>query len=494
MPSQNPEGSRQEGITSTLLFLRTLINKKEPPMQEMPVRSAYPGRIEKVTGRNSGKHDPIASPLAAILNTREVRELLANILPEVLETIGGDKKGKKYVFRWVGNYLRKSLSRPQDVLRQKQLQSLLEDEHFIDSIVTSFPSLLDNLFQTMNTLMGSMNDIYVRYPEFFSDRLGAGVDKWVEETDFAELKACLENSFRDLTGLLNRLNNSMFERPAKVVLLMALVPPLANFLLTGLNDTVRRFNDFPPDLVADAMLSLFREVDSKTMGALFNEVIELGRKLNVGSALTGQTGQPQFRMDLRKVMQELLGEIDEEVLCKFREAWAQGKETVNYAMTHALKSRPEIVMHHLRTAPSLQNYKYRILKNKLNLLDSLPEEQILDALTSGFSRIDGDSLAEVMNITASLVNRIRDRDSTAIRKLFDEVVNSLDMHECEEAVKGLIDDIGASLKPVGNTLLPYFIQVLAGEWMQTEDDDNKEDLESARAAIIQFLNHKELPV
>jgi hypothetical protein len=199
-------------------------------------------------------------------------------------------------------------------------------------------------------------------------------------------------------------------------------------------------------------------------------------------------------MDLRKVMQELLGEIDEEVLCKFREAWAQGKETVNYAMTHALKSRPEIVMHHLRTAPSLQNYKYRILKNKLNLLESLPEEQILDALTSGFSRIDGDSLAEVMNITASLVNRIRDRDSTAIRKLFDEVVNSLDMHECEEAVKGLIDDIGASLKPVGNTLLPYFIQVLAGEWMQTEDDDNKEDLESARAAIIQFLNHKELPV
>ncbi len=499
-------------------------------MQEIPSRSAYPGRIEKGTGLDQEKHDPMGSPLAAILDTREVRVFLGNMLPEVLEAIGGDKKGKKYIFRWVGNYLRKSLSRPEEVLHKKQLQLLFEDEHFIHSIVTSFPSLLSKVFQTMNTLMGSVealpaetkkdliskllgesrangqsgilltnlfrtfNDIYSSDPQFFADRLAAGADKWLEETDFGELKVCLESSFRDLTRLLTSLNDSMFERPAKVVLLIALIPPLANVLLTGLNDTVRRFNDFPPDVVADAMLALFRNLDSKTMGTLLNEIIELGRKLNVGSALTGQTGQPQSRMDLREVMNDVLGEIDEEVLFKFREAWAQGKETVNYAMLNALKSRPKMVILHLRSALLLQNYKYRILKNKLNLLESLPEDEILDALTTGVSRIQGDLLAEVINITAFLLNGVRDKEPNTFRKLFDEVVSRVDRNEFEKAVKGLLEDIAASLKPVGNTILPYLLKVLAEEWMQADDEENGEVLDKARAAILQFLNDRELPV
>jgi hypothetical protein len=482
-------------------------------MQETQI---HPAGIERLSAPDPESRGRMRSALAAILATREVRQFLGDTLPEVLEALAGDHRANRYVFKLLGRYLRRTLRGPDGSLGEATLQELLSDEQFVHSIATSLPGLNNSLLQSIQAAVSSIeelpaarkreltaavlsetadgqtgllitslcriaNDIHEEDPEFFTHFLAAGIDKWVEDTDFGELAVSVEGVCADLTSLARAFNDSMFERPAKIVLLLALLPPVANLLLAGLCDTVTRFNQFPPDVVADATISVFRSVDGKKVGRLLNEVAELARKLDVGSALTGQPGQPQFRMSARGFIDDLIGEMDGEVFWKAREAWEQGREAIQHATLSSLKKRPGMVVQQLRNGPALRSRKYRLLKSKLELLEELPEDDLCDAAVSGINRMDGDSLAEVLNLAASLFNRMRNERPDAIRQALDEFVNALDLEECGEAVKGLTDDLAASLRPYGRTIAPH-VAGMAGAWGGHEHGGHSEQSENAPTA------------
>ena len=72
--------------------------------------------------------------LADILQTREVRQTLSDVLPDVLDVFAKESKIGKLILKQVGNFLKKRLARPQDSSGDKELQRLFADQQFIKNI------------------------------------------------------------------------------------------------------------------------------------------------------------------------------------------------------------------------------------------------------------------------------------------------------------------------------------------------------------------------
>jgi hypothetical protein len=88
------------------------------------------------------------------------------------------------------------------------------------------------------------------------------------------------------------INEELWRYPAKVVCILSMLPTLSNTALKGLRETAAPLNRMAPDLLADVVISLIRNVDAKEISGIVNELAELVRKIHTGSALIGEPGKP----------------------------------------------------------------------------------------------------------------------------------------------------------------------------------------------------------
>jgi hypothetical protein len=485
-----------------------------------------PGGIRKVTEVDRLSDDGQNTVISRILGTREVRELIGGLLPQVLCALAGDSRVKRFVFRKAGNYIQKSLSRPGDVLEKSELPHLFEDEGFIKEMLEPLPGITGGLMTAVSTIVktieelptkekkevlsgllsGSetgqqgqlinsfariMIDIYKDDPEFLTHTFGPGLAKRLDQTDFGELNVFLDGTFKDLISLFKVASDTLFNKPAKVVLLLTVLPSLINMVSKIFEDILTRFNTFPPDLVADALLSIFREIDGKSVGVLANEGMELFRKINVGSALIGDPGMPQCRLDIAAFIDDMTSQIDVELLWKFRELVAVSKERANLSLLSILKKKPELVIERLRNAPKIRNYHIRAIKQNMGLIESLPETKALEAIQEGIANIDSNAMAEIINTISIMINRLNASSPDLLPNLADEFVKSLDLDEFEDAVKCTMESLREAIKPLGHIIFPNLIKMTA-EWISTNGNGRNKELDQARETIVQFLNYNEV--
>ncbi len=482
--------------------------------------------IRKVSSMDLLDDEGKNTAIGKILQTREVRQTLGDILPDLLNAFAGDSRIRQFIMKFVGKYLNKILSRPNDIFEHKELQLLFEDERFIRNVVRPLPDIINGLFDVIVSMVGTveqmptdekkealgkllsnmstgqtgelinrfgriMSDIYRDDPEFLTKTIGPGLAKLIDDTDFGDLKVFLEATFTDMTSLVKVINGALFGKPAKIVLLLTILPMLVNMIVKILKDVVERFNEFPPDLVADVILSLFREVNAKTVGSLSNETMELIRKISVGSALLGDPGMPQCRLDFAEFIEKFTAEIDLELLWKFNDAIAQSKERFDLSMLTVLKKNPAMVTNRLKNSPNLRNYRVKSANQKLGLLEKMPEKETFAALSEGISKIDANLMAEWVNLSSLIINRLNNSSPDLLPDLVEEFISTLDLYELEDTVKWTVENLGETLQPLGRILLPNFIK-MAADWISTNGDEYDEELSQARETIVQFLNPKEV--
>ena len=458
--------------------------------------------------------------LLEILQTREVRQAIGDTLPDILYAYAGDSRIKGFLMKVFGGFVHKSLSRPGDGVENIDLLTLFQDERFIRNLFRPLPNTMNGLMEGLTVILRSveqlqpdeksevldklfsavdigqagdaftrfsriMSDVYREHPEFLTKTISPNITELIEKTDFGEAKEFFDHLTGDLARLVSNTNDSMFECPTKVIVLLTLIPTLINTLFSVADDTVKRFNGFPPDMLADVVLSLMNRVDADTAGKLLNETMELSRKLNTGSALLGEIGAPKFRNDAEVLIQDVLGQIDIEMLWKFKEAMEQGKDTLNHCLIKAFRDNPEMAMIKLRRTPLIKNYKLKRILDALEFFEELPEKEIADTLSEGLSELDVDSLAEAANLLAILFNRIQAQHPELLPKLVHKFTNALDTDECEEAIKSIIDEIGKGFKPIGSRIMPHLLGAI-GQWMTPEDDKTNGDLELVRDKVINF--------
>lgn len=494
-------------------------------MKNINSRPEFTAAIRKVSDVDMAD-DGNFPVIAKILQTREVRQMLGNILPDLLRIFAGKSVVKRSIMKGVGKYLKKSLSRPGDIFEEQELRLLFEDGNFVQSIATPIPEMVNGLFEVISTAVSTIEgfetdekkalfaslfsassdpqtatlitrfarifiDIHGDDPEFLTRTLGPGLARMIDNTDFGDLKVFLDGTFKDITSLTRVINEAMFDKPAKVVLLLTILPMLVNMLAKILDDTVGRFNSFPPDLVADVILALVREVDARAVGALTNEVMELFRKINVGSALIGDPGMPQCRLDMSRFIEDFTAEIDIDLLWKFREAVAVSRERVDLSMLAVLKKNPDLVINRLRKAPGLKNFRIKSANQKLELIENLPEKEATEALSEGIAKIDTNLIAEWINLSTLLLNRLNESSPDVLPGLADQLISTLDLYAVEDTVKWAVENLGEVLKPLGRIIMPNLIKMAAG-WLSANGDGYDEDLAHARETIFGFTAQKEV--
>jgi len=478
--------------------------------------AGLPAGIVKLSEIDLAELEGKNTAIARFIETREVRRALANILPDLLKIFAGDRRFKKFIMKLVGKYLNRSLSRPEDVFEKNELQSLFNDEQFIRHIAEPIPDIINGLFgvivasvETIEKLETGdkkeifgdliskistgqtgelitrgcriLNDIHKDDPEFFTKNLAPGFQKWIESVDFAELKEMAENSATDVRAFVVMANQVMWQYPSKVVLLLSLLPTVVNMLSDALDISVGCLNDLPPDLLTDVVLSFLNEIDTKPITGLINELAELVRKIHTGSALLGEPGTPQLPNLLSKKIEEFYDQTDPVTLWKAKIALAETKATLGVSVAEAENARPNFKHLSMIKRPEISNIRIKALNRKLAAWDAENDEDLTKSWAQHLAAYDIQDLAEVVNNTLRIINRLGDENPEILSGLAAQFANAIDDYELSEAAKKMFK-AGNAIQPLARAFVPGLVSWVCNV-IKPADDAYENEAAQAREAL-----------
>jgi hypothetical protein len=493
-------------------------------MKKINTPSGLPAGILKLSDLDLAELEGKNTALARILETREVRQALADILPNLLNVFAGDRRIKKFVMKMVGKYLNRSLARPEDVFEREELAPLFEDPQFIRHLAEPLPELMNGLFDLIGAGIKSieqldtddkrdffgdlisklatgrtgemitrtcriLNDIHKTDPEFFAKHLEPGFQHWVESVDFGELKEMAENSTDDIRAFVVMANNVMWQYPAKVVLLLSLLPTVVNMISDSLDISVTRLNELPPDLLTDVILSFIREINTRPVSGLFNQLAEIVRKVHTGSALLGEPGSPQLPKVLSAKIEEIAAQIDAVTLWKAKIALAETKAVLAASMADAVNETPHLRHLALIKGPELTNIKIKAVNRRLARWDMADDETLSKSMANHLHAFDLQEIGEAANNWLRLFNRIGDEKPELFSAIAAQLAEAVDDYELSEAAKKLFL-FAEELKPAARSVVPGLVKWVA-DVLAPADDEHEDDAEAAREALASLFAKKE---
>lgn len=469
-------------------------------------------------------NEPFGNLVSEIIKTREIRTAISSAAIEILNTWAGNNIAKKTISSAIGRNVQKGLSRPEDILAEDELSKLFSNTDQIANLASQLPKILDTVFNMANAIGESLEklppaerkkiltDVFSTVadgrsgkvlttwartlaavnadePNFLIDALRPGVTKWIAHTDFGELKELLNGMAESSGAAAKMINDVLWQYPAKVVLLISFLPTVFNIIIGIVNECTERFNQLAPDLVADVILSCFRNIDAENIGRGINELSELVRKIDTGSSLIGDSGVSGFSREISEFVKKITASVDVEKLMRAREGIAAGKETVSAALLNALQDKPEAVLEAIRRSPVLYSPSIKSLGMKTRLLNEIPEEDLAEAFSQTLSNTDYTEIADIANLISLLANRMRNLKPGLFPSVVSQVVDSLDLDECEEAASGIMNDIGEILKPIGQAVVPHLITAVCN-WLMPDENHYGDAPEKARNAIYALLHSR----
>lgn len=469
------------------------------------------------------KDTPFAGLVVDLLNTSEVRQLLADVSSHWVRDWSRPNPLKQVLARPAAWALSKSLA-PSDA---DPLAELFEKPEHIETLSAQMPQILEGLRAMLLSAVGAVEklptarkkellgrllaggekasnesllaglariaeEIYKDDPLFFSTRLVPLLDRSLGRTDFGELKALLEAGKDDLSALLRQAIGLLFEYPAKLVALLCLVPDGINLALSALHDLLGHVNTLPPDVFSDLLLSIYRQVDAALIGQSLNRANEAIRQLHTGSTLIGEMDAPRFSTDLRDKLRQIAARIDPALAVKARGALIDGRETVIRSLIETAQERPELLNLWLQQLAVGRNADIRLLKRKIEVIENLPADEAVEALSAGLSSWNAYDLAETVNSLGRLANRIGRLNPEVFKALVTEFVNTLDLYALEEGLAWLSRDLGRAIRPAFRRLAPPLIRELCAFFEPDEEDDGcDEAMQETRERLRRLLTGKE---
>lgn len=507
-------------------------NFRQGPSETRPYRQAFGKRIvfmsEKQTPINHRIEDngAGAAVLQKVLNTREVRQFLAAVLPGVLTVYAGKSRFRKVVSRMAGRHLSKNLSPAKDAGESPAMETLFEDETVVREAARVLPELANAflgvadaaaatvegleadekkaLFENLVSAMVRgesgvlitrgcriVNDIHARDSEFFTRVLAPGFRKWVESVDFGELKEAVDNSSADVRAFAVMANDVLWEYPSKVLLLLSLLPSAVNRIAESADISLNRLNELPADLLTDVVLSLIREIDAGPVAGMVNELAEVARKVHTGSALLGEPGAPQLPGVLAGKIEAVVAAIDPVVLWKARLAMAETGAAIEMAMTDAVNDRPDLKRLSMVKRPEITNARVKRLNHAMSWWDGQDDEAVAEAVAGSFSAYDVQSLAEAVNNALRVFNRTGDQRPEFIPQLVDRFVSAIDDDELAWAAEKLLGAGDEAVHPAARAVVPRMVQWVAGV-LAPADDAYEDDAQQAREALQHLFAREEV--
>ena len=132
--------------------------KKDLYMKKTSNPSGLPAGIHKLSEIDLAGEMGENTALAKILRTREVRQTLSGVLPDVLNVFARDSKIGKFIMKAVGKLLSRLLSRPHDVFEANELSLLFKDEAFLKNLGAPMPDIINGLFDVILSMMKTIEE------------------------------------------------------------------------------------------------------------------------------------------------------------------------------------------------------------------------------------------------------------------------------------------------------------------------------------------------
>ena len=476
--------------------------------------------------KNSGESEALLSLIIAdVLKTRETRQLMGELIPEIMRRWAGESSLKQRLTTPFEGYLKRKLRGDDTGKAPYSLSELFEDPQFADTMRRFLPEIVSGLVNALNATIKNakafspeerdafvtrimtglsqssigesltlfcqtINEIHKEDPLYFTDKLEPGVTRLIESLDLGELREFVDNSNEDLKAFVKMLLGVLWKYPSKLVLLLTFITDIVNILTSSISQLLSVLNRISPDLLTDVVFSIFRGIDGRFIGQLIQEGAEMVRKFHAGNALIGEPGATHMATDLSRFIDEVAGAIDENIIYKAKLALLEEKESVVSLMRKLVKDDPVRFERRVQAYASEKNSHFHALTHRLTAIEGMPDNSIAEALEKATISLETEEAAEVVNLLTALVNRVRAIKPSMARELVARFVNTLDFSELREGVNGLSEELVDELTPMGRAIVPKLVSGICLA-LAPADDEFEEDAAMARNLLRSLLNGEE---
>jgi hypothetical protein len=439
----------------------------------------------------------IGEIIARLAETEEIRAVAGSLVPAVLVQWAGKSRRKQLLIRPVMGIVRRMFAAKSPAEGPTTVLSLFDDGEFMHDLRSVLPSVIGGAVDVLckmsvnfaerpveekekilsallegalrgktggmlTSIARALNDIHARDPEFFAKALRPALEKWVANADFGEIKDMIDGSAEDMAAFVRTMNEVLWHYPAKMVCLLSLLPSIANIAVTSAREMLAPINKMAPDLLADVVLSLAREVKVEEIGGVVNEGCELVRKIHTGSALIGEQNSPRLPQDLGQLLQRLFSSIDIPLLLKARKMLSSMGEMSLSAFIGVLSTDPELKKQFFQSHFEGLVAFMRRWSRKADAFENLfTDDEVAEEFSRGMNSIDAQVLADTVNRFCGIVNRVREKTPGTIKTTIAQLFGSLDPVEAGDTVRWLVGDVVESMKPIAPEMMPPVIKGLA---------------------------------
>ena len=358
---------------------------------------------------------------------------------------------KETINNWAGNSsLKKKLAVPALWAANRIGKPVPDEDH--KSAAADLGTLLTALARKANAERASGNTLQ-------NHKQGETVDAFLQNTDFGEILEMIEGADPHVMESIRTVNEQLWKYPAKVGALAVMAVALMNTSIKGAREIMRPVEEqFSPDLLADLVLSMIRDINGKNAAQLTNTVFELIRRVHTGSLLIGKGGKPLFQTYLTGFLKDYSSALDPELIRKVRICLAEDKEAMANASSEALDAYPRIALSVLSSLGKMKSSEVRSKARKLKVWEDVEKAGFNEAVSESVSDLDTYEIAGLLNTACRVLDRVHDAKPDMVRNVVGGIVDSVDSEQIRRTVQWLIPDLVEAFRPLAPVIVPELIK------------------------------------
>ena len=313
----------------------------------------------------------------------------------------------------------------------------------------------------------TMHDVL--HDESWWNDVGNSILEAIATHDLSIIKECSNAIAQHAPKVVGTVARDIWEYPAKVLMILGCIPSFANCIIRSANNVLKLFNEQAPDLLADVVLALIKEIDAKTLGCTANQVLEIIRKFDAGDELIKESASSPFEVAVRNIMAQIFSNdgVDKQ---KVYQRLLSLKNKIHNGIFEAVHDNPEALgsLMHFSMLNKLQNIalarKY-LQEYSSQRPDDLPVEEI----------------AQLLNAVLHYITVLHDTHPDMFTSLTNRFSHAIDTGVIQEFLH-TADDCFVTLQPVLEKLFPFVLTC----WTRLLQEDD-EAMQEARKAFVRAL-------
>lgn len=322
--------------------------------------------------------------------------------------------------------------------------------------------------------------------------LEAPIRAFMGAFDFGEVRELIESSLKKGSTQEKEADEEggidFQEYMSKLIPLMAALPAVISSAVNRIRSRMAKQKEIPPDATIEVVSGLIRLINGREIGELINDQYLLTRMLYIGSLMMRDGNTPGIQSIAAGKLKEVLPAIDPEVYGRMKIAKAENKAALKNALSTALLDFPELSKTALSVYPSLINTEIQRLKNKIKIVEDLPEDELADTLSQGFDALETSEIGDLITSCLEVLNAVHSNSPDLIPGIVSGIVSAIDIDALEAFSEEVVPQVVEAVKPAATVVMPSLINGFC-DLMTPSPGEDSDELENAVARLRNMLTN-----